>query len=359
MLPTAAIARFFVTGNSLNIVMLGYCRLGYCYYNIARNRHHQREYCRFIWTIVTTQCKYVRFRLSETPSEQIPFGARSVGHHTVPAGWVDNVFVVQHVALYWGIGGRGGLDFKDEKQTIGPGQIGIYPPGMTQIIYALDEPWEYCWWTMDGPMAEQIVRAFGFTAGVHEAGPAPLNFFNALDAMIQGAGHRNEINASALAYQLLCVAAQHHGTDSETHKHTQLIEHATDMILASWQDPDFNVGRLADRLSIHRSTLSRRFHAATGTRLGDYITAVRLQNAGAMLRETSLSVAEISMQCGYADPNYFSKLMKHKLGMPPSDFRKTLGGELTGAHNTHRFSRLKAEQHTFLCPGQDGAVLRE
>lgn len=273
---------------------------------------------------MTIQCKYARFRLSETPSAKIPFSARSVGHHTVPPGWVDNTFEVHHVAIYWGVSGSGGIEFEGEKQMLHPGQIGIYLPGMTQVLYALDEPWEYCWWTMDGAMAESVVRAFGFEAGLHEAGPAPLNYIQALDAIIQGIGHRNEINASALAYQLLCVAAQHHGAAPETGKHTRLIEEATDMILASWQDVDFNVEQLADQLNIHRSSLSRHFHSATGTKLSDYITAVRLQNAVAMLRETSLPIAEIAAQCGYADPNYFSRLMRTRLGMPPSAFRRTL-----------------------------------
>jgi len=272
---------------------------------------------------VIDKCKYARFRLAESPAEGIPFGARSVGHHTVPAGWVDEVFKVGHVAVYWGIRGKGGIEFGDKACRLGPEQIGIYLPGAMQVLYATDEPWEYCWWTMDGPMAEQVVRSFGFTEGLYSVGPAPLNGINALDSMIQGPGRQNEISASALAYQLLCVAAQHHGTDSETRKHATLIERATDRIIESWADPAFGVERLAEELGIHRSTLSRRFRRVTGTTLIDYISAMRLQNAVSMLRETSLSVAEIATQCGYADPNYFSKLIKAKLGLPPSGFRKT------------------------------------
>jgi len=271
---------------------------------------------------VTVQCKYAKFRLGDVPAAGIPFGARSVGHHTVPAGWVDEVFEVHHVAIYWGIRGQGGVEIGAGKYRLEPEHIGIYLPGTTQVLYALDQPWEYCWWTMDGPMAEQVVRSFGFEEGLHSVGPAPFNYFNALEAIIQGPGRRNEINASSIAYQLLCVAAQHHGTDSEYRSHAPLIEKATHLILASWQDPAFSVERLANELDIHRSTLSRRFRQVTGTTLIDYITAMRLQNAVRMLRETSFSVGEIANQCGYADPNYFSKHMKTKLGMPPTEFRK-------------------------------------
>ena len=271
---------------------------------------------------MTDKCRYARFRLGEKPAEKIPVGARSVGHHTVPAGWIDDVFQVHHVAIYWGIKGVGGVAFGGERLRLEPDQIAVYFPGMVQEIYALDEDWEYCWWTMDGPLAEETVRGFGIQEAVHRVGPAPLSFITALESMIQGPGRRNEINASALAYQILSVAAQHHGTGSGGRHHEELIEAATALILSSSQVPGFNVDRLASELNIDRSTLSRRFRRATGSTLVDYIGSIRMQNATAMLRETPLSIAEVAQRCGYADPNYFSKLMRQRLGMPPTEFRK-------------------------------------
>lgn len=203
-----------------------------------------------------------------------------------------------------------------------PDHIGIYLPGMPQEIYALGEEWEYCWWTMDGPFAEQIVRGFGYGAGIYDAGPAPVDFISSLESIIQGPGRRNEINAAAITYQLLSFAAQQHGLSKSSRFDHELVEAVTDLILASWQDPQFGVNWLAETLKIHRSTLSRQFHLITGTTLSEYITSVRIQNAMSMLQETSLPVAVIARQCGYADPDYFSKLIKTRLGVPPSRFRK-------------------------------------
>lgn len=271
---------------------------------------------------MTSKCKYARFRLAETPSPNIPFGARSVGHHTVPARWEDTVFTVHHVCIYWGIKGTGGVALKGRQLILEPEHILVLMPGTRQVLYALDEPWEYCWWTMDGPLAEQTTLTFGLTEGIHATGVPPRDYINALESIIQGPGRRNEINASTLAYQLISVAAQYRGSQQNSPAETRLIEQATDLILASWQDSSFSIDRLARTLNIHRSTLSRRFHRVTGTTLMDYLTSVRLQNATAMLRETSLSIAEIANQCGYADPNYFSKTLKTKLGMSPTEFRK-------------------------------------
>jgi len=271
---------------------------------------------------VIERCQYARFRAAEKPSENIPFGARSVGHHTVPPRWRDNIFVVHHIAIYWGIAGTGGIVLNGDALEFPPEHIGIYLSGTAQEIYALDEEWEYCWWTMDGPSAEQIVRGFGYKEGLYEAGPAPVDFISSLESVIQGPGRRNEINAAALTYQLLSFAAQHHGQGANARYDHELVEAVTDLILASWQDPQFGVNWLAAKLDIHRSTLSRQFHLVTGTTLSEYITSVRVQNAMSMLQETSLPVAVIARQCGYADPDYFSKLIKTRLGVPPSRFRK-------------------------------------
>jgi AraC-like DNA-binding protein len=240
----------------------------------------------------------------------------------VAPGWVDNVFTVHHVNICWGIKGTGGITVDEQRVTLGPEQIFIFMPGMTQELYALDEPWEYCWWTVDGPLAEKTVRGFGLREGIHNAGPAPLSYISALESIIQGPGYRNEINASALAFQLLSVAAQYHGTEPDNPSASQMVESATNAVLASWQDPDFSVNRLARELGVNRSILSRRFRKTTGTTLVNYIASVRLQNAVAMLRETTLSIAEIASQCGYSDPNYFSKIMHARLGVPPTEFRK-------------------------------------
>jgi AraC-like DNA-binding protein len=245
-----------------------------------------------------------------------------VGHHTVPAGWQDAIFTVHHFCVYWGMEGTGGVTLRGKRLTLGPRQILILMEGTEQEIYALDESWEYCWWTMDGPSAKTIVREFGLVEGIHDAGKAPINYIRALESTIQGPGRRNEIHAGAIAFQLLCAAAQATQSSGETASETKLTEAATNIILASWDDPEFSIERLANQLEVHRSTLSRRFRKVTGTTLATYITSVRMQNAITMLRETPLSIAEIACRCGYADPNYFSKVIRVRLGKPPTAFRR-------------------------------------
>jgi hypothetical protein len=57
--------------------------------------------------------------------------------------------------------------------------MGEYPmvnhlPGMEHHLRAKDEIWEYRWYTMDGPLAADIVAGFGLTADIYRVGRAPL-----------------------------------------------------------------------------------------------------------------------------------------------------------------------------------------
>lgn len=271
------------------------------------------------------KCPYATFRPSAAPSPRVPVGARSVGRHAVPPRWHDFVFEINHVVFLWAIGGEGFVVFEDLPHRLTAGDVAVYMPGMTQRIYTAGTAWEYCWWTMDGPQAARTARGFGFDAGVYQAGSPPLETIGRLDAVIRKPGRNNEIEASVLVYRLLARAASLSAPAGGEKYDEKLVRAALDVIHDSWRDPAFGIAALADGLAIHRSTLSRRFRRVTGSTPADYVTGLRIQGAMDLLKESHLPVAEIARRCGYADPNYFSRIMKKRLGVSPSGFRKLPG----------------------------------
>ena len=77
---------------------------------------------------------------------------------------------------------------------------------------------------------------------------------------------------------------------------------------------------------IERSHYSQRhfirlFSAAYGMTPQRYLTDVRIRHAGALLRDSGLSVTEIAMRCGFDDSNYFSRIFRKYTGTSPSEFR--------------------------------------
>ena len=57
-----------------------------------------------------------------------------------------------------------------------------------------------------------------------------------------------------------------------------------------------------------------------------YLNGMRMERAKDLLRlESSLSVGEIALRCGFRDPLYFSTAFRHETGMSPLEYRKGMG----------------------------------
>ncbi len=52
-----------------------------------------------------------------------------------------------------------------------------------------------------------------------------------------------------------------------------------------------------------------------------YLNMYRVQKAKAMMENSRASVKEISIACGYTDPNYFTRIFKRVTSMTPSEYR--------------------------------------
>ena len=81
---------------------------------------------------------------------------------------------------------------------------------------------------------------------------------------------------------------------------------------------------LAERFFISRAKLTRDFRSAVKTSLHDYITAIRVQRAKILLEEgTPLSI--VSQQCGFSRESAFITMFRHRTGLTPGEYRRSVG----------------------------------
>ena len=92
------------------------------------------------------------------------------------------------------------------------------------------------------------------------------------------------------------------------------------------RDPghDWTVDDLARVCSLSRSAFAARFVARVGRPPAAYLAHVRLDAATEMLRGTSLPVALIAENVGYASEAAFSRAFKHRYGKPPARWRRDM-----------------------------------
>lgn len=58
----------------------------------------------------------------------------------------------------------------------------------------------------------------------------------------------------------------------------------------------------------------------------DYIQVYRLQMASQLLLDTDMSVLDVGMACGFANPSHFSRVFREHTGRTPRDYRRALAG---------------------------------
>jgi transcriptional regulator GlxA family with amidase domain len=68
--------------------------------------------------------------------------------------------------------------------------------------------------------------------------------------------------------------------------------------------------------------LYRKTLALTGMSIIPYLRVLRLQKAEALLKNSSMSVADVAYAVGFENPRYFSRIFSEEKGISPSSFRE-------------------------------------
>jgi YesN/AraC family two-component response regulator len=59
----------------------------------------------------------------------------------------------------------------------------------------------------------------------------------------------------------------------------------------------------------------------------DWVEIARVNWAKSLLKESDLSVGEVSTAIGVDDPSYFTRFFRKSTGMTPSEFRRHVTGK--------------------------------
>lgn len=82
------------------------------------------------------------------------------------------------------------------------------------------------------------------------------------------------------------------------------------------------IKQVVELANIPERTLKRRFKAATGDTLIDYLQNLRVEAAKRLLESGQLPVDEISVRVGYEDPSFFRRLFRRRTGLAPGQYRR-------------------------------------
>lgn len=85
---------------------------------------------------------------------------------------------------------------------------------------------------------------------------------------------------------------------------------------------NLNVNDLADAYATNRRTLERRFKAATGNSVIEYLQRVRVEQAKKILEHATKTVTDAMYEVGYNDAKSFREVFKKYVGASPKEYKK-------------------------------------
>jgi transcriptional regulator GlxA family with amidase domain len=82
------------------------------------------------------------------------------------------------------------------------------------------------------------------------------------------------------------------------------------------------IAQVTARAGIPERTFKRRFKAATGHSLIEYLQNLRIEEAKRLLEGSDMPIDAISEEAGYSDTSFFRRLFKRLTGLTPSRYRR-------------------------------------
>lgn len=93
------------------------------------------------------------------------------------------------------------------------------------------------------------------------------------------------------------------------------------MVADNFCDPNFSISVIAEAYHVSDSRMSTLFKEEMGIGFTDCVWQMRLEKAQQLLRETQMSLEEISFAVGYLAHSSFGRKFKQATGMTPSQYR--------------------------------------
>ena len=241
-------------------------------------------------------------------------------------------YVRNHYLFHYVMSGRGFLESNTARKItrrydLAPGQGFLISPGQVNT-YVADQfqPWKYVWLEFDGLRAPEYLTEAGLGAEQPIYQPQTLAQAEEVrDAMLYITDHPKASPLRLIGYLCLFLDALIETSSTrQKPRETQLrdfyIQEAVSYMEQNYQR-EVTVEEIANACQLNRSYFSKLFKEKKGCPPQEYLIRLRLSKAAELMKNSTVSIGDISVSCGYPNQLHFSRAFKQRYGVSPREWR--------------------------------------
>ena len=141
-------------------------------------------------------------------------------------------------------------------------------------------------------------------------------------ALAKGKDPMDSLQAQNLILSTVMRLLDQHGISLRLQEYSPQIRRAMEYI-ADHLSIQLTIPQIAQKSFLAPSTLTRNFRRETGMTIRQYVDELVLSRAEQLLKNTTLSIRDISDSLGFCDQFYFSRQFKKWYGVSPREYRQT------------------------------------
>ncbi len=242
-------------------------------------------------------------------------GRAQLAEHEYPAGLHAAAHVHEHSYLTLIVAGATTERFSNRAERLVGGDVQFMRAGEVHSNdYAV--PTRCLHVELDGMM-----EALGDAGGSLATGPLRDPRSSVLAAMIREELQQRDdlapLAIDGLLFALLTRGARSRHADDGP----RWLTRVRDALQASYRQK-VSLEQLSHIAGVHPAHLCREFHRRTGRTIGAYVRDLRIAHACRLLDGSSVTLAEIAIDCGFADQSHFASAFRRTMGVTPGRYRR-------------------------------------
>lgn len=231
------------------------------------------------------------------------------------------------IVFQYTISGSGKIDINDDTFDLKVGDAFFVkiPSKHRYYLPTSSNEWEFIHITLFGDEAlkcyEDITNNFGHIMNLH-INTTPISLIIDMLRVLSSEKTHDAYETSAFAYSFLMELHRHLLNFKTVEEWPEAISKAIKYMNKHYHLP-ITLDDIVQASGLSKYHFNRRFHSTIHITPIQYLTNIRINQSIELLKNGDLTIDDIAQKVGFSNGNYFGKVFRSLLGIPPGEYRHT------------------------------------